>query len=351
VLVERFPENPLITPEDVRPSWPGFEVIGTFNAGAFELDGRIGLLVRVAERPVGKDPETVLVPVFDLSTRPPEVRTLSLRRHDPAWDFSSPCVVRPIGPDAGPHCYLTNLSHFRLAWSEDGRRFELDDVALWPEHPTEAFGIEDPRVTRLGDAFLITYSAVGEAGICVGLIATTDFRTFERRGVIFPHENKDVCLFPETMGGEHVALHRPSSPWRRAGVWLARSPDGIHWGRHAPLAAPVPGAWDSERIGAGPPPIRTDKGWLAIYHGVGPRGCGLGAMLLDADEPGRVLARSREPFLLPETEYERSGFVDNVVFSSGLVERNGEVWLYYGAADRVTAGAVCTVRGMLDSLG
>ena len=354
MLVERFHENPLLTPEDIEPSREGFEVIGTFNVGAFELEGRVGLLVRVAEQPVADDPELVPVPSFDTSVYPPAAEALTLRRDDPAWVFGSPCVVSPAPGSAGRHCWLTNLSHFRLAWSDDGRSFRFDDgpaAAVWPGNEYERFGIEDPRVTRIDDVYFITYTAVSDRGICVGLMTTKDFRSFDRRGLILPLQNKDVCFFPEKIGGEYVVLHRPESRWCRPAMWLARSADMLNWGRHELVAEPRPETWDSARIGAGPPPVATPDGWLVIYHGAGSEGYCLAAMLLERDDPARVIARSGRPIMVPETEYELDGFVDSVAFCNGLVERpGGEVWLYYGGGDRVVAGAVCHVDDLLNSL-
>ena len=351
--VERFDENPLIRPEDVPPSHEAFEVVGTFNPAAFEFGGKFGLIVRVAERPVQTDPATVSVPTFDTEAQPPKLELTRLRRDDPAWDFTDPRIVlyRPEG--AGQHHHLTSLSHLRVAWSEDGRRFRLEDgpAALWPRNGHERFGIEDPRVTRINGLYLITHTAVSESGVCVGLVTTAHFRLFAGHGIILPPENKDACFFPAKIDGEYVILHRPAGAWCRPGMWIARSSDMVSWGRHEFLAAPRPTGWDSLRIGAGPPPIRTPDGWLVIYHGAGEDGYGLGAMLLDLAEPARVLARSAEPLMLPETEYEKHGFVEDVVFCNGLIERpGGELWLYYGGADRVTAGCRCDLPTVLDLL-
>jgi beta-1,2-mannobiose phosphorylase / 1,2-beta-oligomannan phosphorylase len=351
--MERFSENPLITPADVTPSFDGFEVVGTFNAAAFEFDGRVGLLLRYAERPISDDPERVAVPVFDTSAGPREVRRIYLRRDDPDWRFDDPRVVGPVEGGRGMHYFLTNVSHFRPAWSTDGRNFEVapPEEGIWPELEVERFSIEDPRVTRIDDQYIIAYTAVSPTGVCPALMTTTDFKSFERLGVVLPLENKDVCLLPGKVGGQYVMLHRPASPWCRPGMWIATSPDLIHWGRHAFLAGPRPGMWDDIRIGAGPPPIRTDEGWLEVYHGTGSEGYCLGAMLLDLEDPGVVIGRSAEPIMVPEADYEKGGFFSDVVFCNGLVERpGGELWLYYGAADSVTAGCSCTVEELLATM-
>ena len=350
--MERFAENPLITPDDVQPTRDDFEVIGTFNPGAFVAGGRIGLLVRVAERPIADDEAVVRVPVAADGEGERRIELLAFERSDPAWDFSDARAIVPREDGPGACRYLTGLSHLRLAWSDDGRRFEWTDTAIWPTGDLERFGIEDARVTQINGRYRITYSAISDRGICVGLISTVDFLRFARHGCILPHENKDVCLFPERVGGDYVALHRPSSDFCRPGMWIARSPDLEHWGGHRFLAAPRPGEWDSERIGAGPAPVRTPDGWLVVYHGAGDGGYGLGLMLLDSDDPAAVLARSDRPIMTPEADYEQSGFFANVVFCNGMVARpDGELWLYYGGADRCTAGCRCSLDELLGELG
>jgi predicted GH43/DUF377 family glycosyl hydrolase len=172
--------------------------------------------------------------------------------------------------------------------------------------------------------------------------------------VIFTVENRDVAIFPTRVGGRYVALHRPVPAGIGAPeIWLASSPDLRHWGDHRWVLGPRLGAWDSHRMGGGAVPIPTPHGWLEIYHGVDEHGhyC-LGAVLLDLEQPHRVLARSPEPILSPEADFERQGFYGNVVFTCGtLVLDDGDtVRVYYGAADSVTAAADFSLREILASL-
>ena len=191
-------------------------------------------------------------------------------------------------------------------------------------------------------------------GITTSTLATTDFRTFERRGVILLPDQKDVVLFPERVHDRYLAFTRPmpGSFSRVLGIWLAESPDLAHWGKHRPVALPRPDMWDEARIGASLTPFRVDGGWLEIYHGADRTNrYGMGAMLLDADDPATVLARSSHPLLAPELDYERSGFLHDVVFPSGHVMlEEGRIRVYYGAADSNLAAADFSVSDILAHL-
>lgn len=172
--------NPIIRPQDVAPSRPDFEVIGALNAGVARLGEETILLLRVVERPVNTDPGVYLAPVFDSAAH--ALTLLSFPKDAPGYDFSDP---RGIGTPHGS--YLTGISHLRLARGRDGVHFRVDpEPALFPANEYEAFGIEDPRITRVGDDYMITYVAVSRLGIVTCLAQTRDFRTFERLGVNLP---------------------------------------------------------------------------------------------------------------------------------------------------------------------
>ena len=145
---------------------------------------------------------------------------------------------------------------------------EVSDVRFLPDSEMEEFGVEDPRITELEGRYYFTYVAVSRHGAATALASTADFRHFERHGIIFCPENKDVVLFPERVGGEFVALHRPNAatPFCRPEMWVARSPDLIRWGRHDCLHG-GDAEWETGRVGAGTPPVRVADGWLEIYHG------------------------------------------------------------------------------------
>ena len=237
-------------------------------------------------------------------------------------------------------------SHFVLATSDNGINFEISkDFAFSPTQGAgDHRGVEDPRITRIKDDYYITYTAYSRHGASVGLAETKDFKEFERLGIIFPPENKDAVLLPEKVDGRYFMYHRPSSDMS---MWVADSPDLIHWGNNKPVLEPDIYAWDAEKVGAGAVPIRTEKGWLHIYHGVARGGYRLGTALFDLKNPSELKRKSENYILAPEKDYERKGEVNNVVFTCGaIVEDNGEVKIYYGAADT----SVCLATAKLDDL-
>jgi beta-1,2-mannobiose phosphorylase / 1,2-beta-oligomannan phosphorylase len=343
-LAMRFSTNPVITPEQVTPSIEGFEVTCAFNPGAFEYQGRIGLVLRVAERPVQNE-ITVSTPVLDEHG---SLSILEFRRDDPKLETGDPRGFTYDGRD-----YLTTLSHLRLAWSDDGEHFQVEaepcGVGLGK---LETFGLEDARVTQIDGSYYLTYTAVSSNGFGVGMRSTTDWKNFTHHGMVIPPANKDCALFPEKIGGYHYMLHRPTGGGLGGNmIWLARSPDLEHWGHHQCIAKPRAGSWDETRIGAGAAPICTDDGWLEVYHGAdhNHRYC-LGAMLLDIHDPSKVLARSIKPIMEPSADYERTGFFGNVVFNNGNVVRGDELIVYYGAADSVSCGARFSIQEILKTL-
>jgi beta-1,2-mannobiose phosphorylase / 1,2-beta-oligomannan phosphorylase len=348
----RFSENPILTPSMVTPSRPDFEVVGVFNPGVVRVGDESVLLLRVAEAPRGVAPDEVAAPVYDHDSKRVVVRTW--KKDTPGLDTSDSRVIA-VGGDT----FLTSISHFRLARSKDGVTFRVDPLpALAAAHPLEAFGIEDPRITLIDGTYWVNYTAVSSAGIATALASSTDLVRFERHGIIFAPPNRDVAIFPETIGGRYFALHRPMPEQiGRPAIWLASSTDLLAWGDHRLVASARHGMWDDLKVGGGAVPFRVKAGgrdaWLAVYHGVtaSPLTYSLGALLLDAGDPSRVLGRSRVPILAPEAPYELAGFFANVVFTCGLHAEGDLVRIYYGASDGVTCVADLSLASILAGLG
>ncbi len=183
---------------------------------------------------------------------------------------------------------------------------------------------------------------------------TEDFERAERIGLIFSPNNKDAVLFPKKFEGRWGVLHRPDAGGIEH-IWSAYSPDLVHWGEpHCVLPELAGPAWDGMKVGAGPPPILTEDGWLLIYHGVKSYGGHLvyraGVALLDKDRPHKTVARSHNWIFQAEAPYELSGLTPNVVFPMGLLLRGNELWMYYGAADSCTCLATAKLDDVLASL-
>ena len=301
-LFARYDDNPVLE----ASGWPG-EVNAVFNPGAVEVAGETLLLVRVEDR--------------------------------------------------------TGISHLAVARSADGLTgwSAEPDRALLPDlRSEEQFGIEDPRITRIGEEWAIVYTGFSTEGPLVMLATTSDFTSYERHGVILPPQNKDAALFPERFDGRYALLHRPMTglAGAGAGIWICRSPDLRHWGDHRPvLAALDAGSWASHKVGVGPPPLLTPDGWLLLYHGVRLTASGsiyrAGLALLDREQPERVLARSADWVLGPEAPYERVGDVGNVVFPCGwILGGDGDTLrVYYGAADTSVCVATASLAALLGHLG
>lgn len=344
-IVSRFSTNPLICPADVKPSHPEMEVIGATNPGATLFQGRKLLLIRVAERPI-QERGYVATAIMDEDG---ESKVLRFRLDDPKLDFSDPRLIRYDGAS-----YLTSISHFRTAMSLDGLVFKASETpTLSGTGPYETFGIEDARIVEMEGYYYINYTGVSNSGVVTALARTKDFQTFEKVGIIFAPDNKDIALFPERIDGRFYTLHRPATKHLGTlSIWLASSDNLLDWGRHREIISPREGAWDCERVGAGASPIRTAEGWLELYHAAdhNVRYC-TGALLLDLEQPWKVLARSKQPFLCPEDPCELDGFMPNVVFHSGLIDTgDGCLDLFYGAADEVTCGATVAISDILSTL-
>jgi predicted GH43/DUF377 family glycosyl hydrolase len=253
------------------------------------------------------------------------------------------------------------LSRFGYATTRDG--LAIDERPLLPpfegdiDDPYCRLGVEDPRITRLDGRFYITYTMASlyrvDAPLRIGneqapwrvragMLATDDFRAYESFGRILPDlDTKDVVLFPERIGGRYALLHRVYPA-----IQLAYSDDLRHWEGHQTIMGPRPGTWEGERVGAGNPPLKTELGWLLFYHANefflregNKKRYRIGLTVLDLEHPERVIYRHPDPIMEPETDYERTGAVNDIVFVCGAVERAGQYYLYYGAGDGVSAVA------------
>lgn len=346
-IAKRFAENPLLSPHDLQPSKEGLQITCLLNPGVFQFKGKTWLIVRVAERPAQKKNFIS----FPIMTEGGAIKIIEIAKDDPDLKASDARVINYKGVD-----YLTTLSHLRLLCSEDGIRFyeQAGYKSLVGEGILQTFGVEDCRVALLDNTYYLTFTAVSDKGVGIGLRTTKDWKNFQSHGMILPPHNKDCAIFEEKINGLYYALHRPSSvDIGGSYIWLASSTNGTHWGDHQCIIKTRKDSWDSARVGAGAAPIKTDKGWLEIYHGADHQHhyC-LGAFLLDRDDPSKVIARTENPIMIPTAEYELSGFFGNVVFTNGhVLGPDGDtVTVYYGASDEFVCGARFSIKEIISLL-
>jgi predicted GH43/DUF377 family glycosyl hydrolase len=247
-----------------------------------------------------------------------------------------------------------------LAESKDGFEFEvrpqpfLTPAKEGPFATYEEYGIEDPRICTIEGTHLITYSAYSRHGVRIGLARTLDFDQVERLALITQADYRNAVIFPAKFNGRYARLDRPHSeisPWS---IWISYSPDLVHWGGAEVLIRPQAYHWDEMKVGPGATPLRTEHGWLNIYHGVFKTMDGavyrLGVALHDLDDPAELLGVADEWILQPEDPWERTGYVHNVVFSCGAVpEPDGTVKIYWGGADTVMCGGTARIDDLVQS--
>lgn len=287
IKLKRYKGNPILEPNK-NNSW---ESVNVSNAGATIYDDKVYLLYRAEGQ--------------------------ERRRGENSWP-------------------ITRLG---LAISKDGFNIDyryptpvIDVVKGEPNY--EEYGIEDPRISKIGDIYYIVYVAVsrfGGWGDRLALATTKDFKTFKKEGFLMPDiEQRTSCLLPEKINGEYVLFHRIMP-----NAWISYSKDFREWHNSKIFMKTKIGTWYEKKMGIGAPPIKTPKGWLLFYHGVDRDSrYSLGIALLDLNKPFKIIKNQEEPILTAEEEYERKGFCNNVVYTCGAVEKNGQYLVYYGCADR-----------------
>ena len=297
-ILRRYEGNPIITPDDMP-----FNCYTVMNAGATMFKGRVILLLRVED-----------------------------------------CTRRTL---------------FYTAASDDGIHFTVSpDPITYPLSVTEdrigAAHRFDMRITQIEGKYYIFHAAwMGNYGCGIGLCTTEDFVHFTPLYNISEPSNRNAVLFPEKINGMYARLDRPQGATGDSGVmWISYSPDLEFWGRSLPIVLPF-ADWNINKCGAGAIPIKTPRGWLEIYHATAPT-CSslnyyLGAVLLDLNDPSKIIAAPREFILAAEKDYECMGQTPNVVFTSGAVEMpDGTLNVYYGGADTRMCLAQTTVQELVD---
>ena len=245
------------------------------------------------------------------------------------------------------------------AISKDGYHFKVDakpflkpaKKGIFAEY--EEFGVEDLRINPLENTFYLTYSAYSRHGVRIMLARTDNFESIERIAPISQADMRNVVLFPERIAGKYVRLDRPHTqilPWS---IWISYSNDLIHWGNSKVIIKPVQYHWDESKVGPGSPPVKTEQGWLHIFHGVFLTMSGavyrLGVALHDLKDPSHVIGVSDNWILQPEASWEIAGYVPNVVFTCGTIpEEDGTLKIYWGGADSVMCVGTANIEELTE---
>lgn len=297
-MLQRDKNNPIITRQDIG------DVTSVFNPGAIKVDDKYLLMLRVQLR----SRETVLM----------------------------------------------------MAESSDGINFNVDKTPIIfngiDEVEEQIYHIYDPRITKVENCYFVMFAMDMESGCYLGLATSLDMKEFTFAGIVSEDENRNGVMFPEKIGGHYFRLDRPNKV--NAGdiksgnaICLSISEDSLCWQQVEEVAFGNWHFWD-ELIGAGPPPVKTDKGWLLVYHGIATHYQPIyqaGVMLLDLADPTKVVARGKYNILEPREIYETVGQVPNVVFPSGIIVDDQRVLIYYGAADTSVCVAETTIEELINA--
>jgi predicted GH43/DUF377 family glycosyl hydrolase len=348
----------LITPEMIKPSSKDLEVIGTINPAAVRgEDGKIILYVRVIERlKVLEDKKYFYSPRM-VGEKDYE---LKIDRFDKK-DVANSSEFDIIFQDATKR--LTFISHLRrVVLDETG--FKILSIDKKPTFHGIAgdseLGVEDPRIVQIEGKYVMTYVSLSrKENISTSIAFSDDLKTWERKGIIFGEQDKDVVIFPEKIKELYVAFDRPEGNFEFTPphIWIAYSEDLFSWGNLKSINLLKKGDEDYGRIGPGCPPIKTNDGWLLIYHTVRSEDNAFyiysaSAALFDLKNPSKLLAKS-DPIILPNQEYELELYQKKrIVFPTGVVvDKNGkDLLIYSGGRDVVTSVRKMSLKKIMDSL-
>lgn len=343
-MLYRKPENPIIHPRDIEPSLAECQVHGVYNPGAVLFHGETILLLRV-EQSCKSEKGFILLPYY----KDDNLHILRLKQDDPDLKRHSSTTYRYKG-----RSYPVSINNIWLARSGDGINFNIESTPfIYPTLKSENLGVGDARVVKIGDLYYITYTAFSYDGYYTALATTPNFRDLNKEGVIFPPMNNNVVFLADKVGPKYGSLYTPSkdgiiSP----SIWYSTSPDLLHWGNHKCLLRADEGSRESQGVCSGCPPIKTRDGWLVIFNAIGDDSVySLNLLLLDLNDPSRILRRGNYPILMPRKDYEKSGNSPNVIFSNGVVPKpNGQVWIYYGACNESICLAITSIYELMEQL-
>lgn len=379
-MVKVKKEAVLIKPEMIKPSSRYFKVTGVLNPGATrDSKGNVVLYVRVIEELIKKSDQKYYFSPRLVGSDKYQVKIDKFSKD--LVDYASDLDF--VFKDGTKR--LTFISHLRKVVL-DKSGFKIKSIEQKPSfygiHSDGELGVEDARITKIGDSYYMTYVTLSRhENVSSNLAVSKDLKKWKRLGIIFGEQDKDVVLFPEKIKGKYVVFDRPEGnfSFTPPHIWAAFSKDLIAWGKLDALNLSKKGDWDYERVGAGPPPIKTEKGWLFIYHGVMTQISSkniervvkrmniteemagvlrtndaiycVGAALLDLKNPKHIISKTKVPLLFPIRKNEISVEENKrVIFATGLVRDEDYVLIYSGAGDRYVTVKRIALNNILKKL-
>jgi beta-1,2-mannobiose phosphorylase / 1,2-beta-oligomannan phosphorylase len=371
-------EDLLLAPADIKPTSKLFEVIGVLNPAAVRLpDGNVVLYVRVIEKLKKTEDEK-----YCYSPR---------MAGDCEFKIKVDKFRKELISDISEFDFVFKNGNKRLSFISHFRRVILDNTGFKVLHVEKnpsffgikrdgEFGIEDPRISKIGDLYVMTYVSLSkEQNVSVCSAISTDCINWSRQGIIFGEQDKDVVIFPERINGRYVAFDRPEGNFQftQPHIWIGYSSDLKSWGDLKPIPCVYEEHGFCPRNGSGPPPIKTKKGWLLLYHAVTEfteeqsedeilkklrkivklkenvlrkiaklereiirtvSTYSIGAALFDLNNPEMLIAKSKNFIIAPNGKYDESPEHKRVVFPTGLIyDENGkDLLIYSGAGDSYT---------------
>jgi len=285
-----------------------------------------------------------------------------LKAQDDFWHICNSAVAMVDGAYVGVfRCEdMTGAPELYVGRSKDGVKWELETSPIvFYEADGSVFQKQyayDPRLIFIDGVYYVVFCADVD-GPSIYIAKTTDFKRFDKIPNGFLPFNRNGVLFPEKINGQYVMLNRPSDSGNTTfgNIHISYSDDLVYWGNHKLVMKNFHlgnNFWERIKIGAGPAPIKTDEGWILIYHGVQATCNGwsysIGVAVLDLEDPSKVKYRANRLLMGAEEPYERTGFTSNVIFPTGaLTDSKGRICIYYGAADTNMAIAFTTVEKLL----
>ncbi len=372
----------LITPRDISPSSECLEVLGTLNPAAARLpNGDIVLYVRVIERVKGGDRTECYVSPRLIGKEGYKIKIDRFNKKD----IESSSGIDIVFKDGTKR--LKFISHFRRVFL-DKTGFKIKSIDKSPSFYGLSWdgelGVEDPRITKIGDLYVMTYVSLSREGnISTSYSISNDCLSWYRRGIIFGEQDKDVVLFPERINNKYVAFDRPEGNFQFTPphIWIAYSDNLEFWGDSKAIVFSKKSDWDYTRVGAGPPPIKTKEGWLLIYHVASDSEklkrqpsfvCNVnqlfkikkseknpvsiycvGAALFDLKNPKKIISKTRFPLIVPSKKYEEGTFENKrVLFPTGMVldKNKKDVLIFSGGGDTVVSVKKISIEEILDFL-